>query len=126
MTKRAELYKCDICGNIIEIKHTGASALVCCDEKMKLLIENTTDAATEKLVPVIEKLKDGYKIVVGEVEHPMTEIHYIEWIELITENEVYTKFLKPGEKPEAIFLTKSENVSTRAYCNLHGSWKNIF
>jgi len=73
MTKRTELYKCEICGNIIEIKHTGVSALVCCGEKMKLLNENTTDAATEKHIPVIEKVKDGYKIVVGEVEHPMTE-----------------------------------------------------
>ena len=126
MTKRTELYKCEICGNIIEIKHTGVSALVCCGKKMKLLKENTTDAATEKHVPVIEKVKDGYKIVVGEVEHPMTEKHYIEWIELITENEVYTKFLKPGEKPEAIFITKSEIIIARAYCNLHGNWKNNF
>ncbi len=124
MTKRTELYKCEICGNIVEVKHTGAPALVCCDEKMKLLKENTTDAAIEKHVPVIEKTENGYKIVVGEVEHPMTDKHYIEWIELITENEVYTKFLKPGEKPEAIFCTDAEKVTVRAYCNLHGNWKN--
>jgi superoxide reductase len=124
MTKRTELYKCEICGNIVEVKHNGAPALVCCGEKMKLLKENTTDAATEKHIPVIEKTENGYKIIVGEVEHPMVDKHYIEWIELITENEVYTKFLKPGDKPEAIFKTDAEKITARAYCNLHGNWKN--
>ena len=124
MTKRSELYKCEICGNIVEILHTGATALVCCGQEMKLLDENTTDAATEKHVPVIEETENGYKVVVGEVEHPMVDNHYIEWIELITENEVHTKFLKPSEKPEAVFGTDAENVIARAYCNLHGNWKN--
>ena len=124
MTKRSELYKCEICGNIVEILHTGATALVCCDQEMKLLLENTIDAATEKHVPVIEETESGYKVIVGEVEHPMVDSHYIEWIELITENEVHTKFLKPGEKPEAVFGTDAENVIARAYCNLHGNWKN--
>lgn len=123
MTKRTELYKCEICGNIVEVKHIGAPALVCCGQEMNLLKENTTDAATEKHVPVITKAENGYKIVVGEVEHPMIENHYIEWIELITENEVYTRFLNPGEKPEAFFKTKAKNVTARAYCNLHGNWK---
>jgi superoxide reductase len=122
MTKRSELYKCDICGNIVEVMHTGAPALVCCGEKMKLLKENTTDAAVEKHVPVIEKIEGGYKITIGEVEHPMIKEHYIEWIELITENEVYIKYLKPGEKPEAIFKIEAENVKAREYCNIHGSW----
>ena len=89
-----------------------------------MLKENTTDAATEKHVPVIEKTENGYKIVVGEVEHPMIDKHYIEWIELITENEVYTKFLNPGDKPEAIFKTDAEKITARAYCNLHGNWRN--
>ena len=124
MTKRTELYKCEICGNIIEIKHTGAPSLVCCGEKMNLLKENTTDAATEKHVPVIEKIEGGYKIVVGDVEHPMTEKHYIEWIELITDDEVFTKYLYPGEKPEAFFASNSDKVRARAYCNLHGNWIN--
>ncbi len=124
MTKRSELYKCEICGNIVEIMHEGMPALVCCNQKMKLLVENTTDAATEKHVPVIEKIEGGYKITIGEVEHPMTEDHYIEWIQLLTENEVYVKFLKPGEKPEAVFMTNAAKVTAREYCNLHGNWKN--
>lgn len=124
MTKRTELYKCDICGNIVEIMHTGAPALVCCDEKMKLLEENTVDAALEKHVPVIEKIDGGYKIIVGEVEHPMTTEHFIEWIELIAGNKVYAQFLNPGEKPEALFKIDAREVSARAYCNIHGSWKS--
>lgn len=124
MTKRTELYKCEICGNIVEIHHHGASALVCCNEKMQLLVENETDGAVEKHIPIIEKLNNGYKISVGEVEHPMTEKHYIEWIQLITENQVYTKFLEPDMKPEAIFEIDSTIVNARAYCNLHGNWKN--
>ena len=124
MTKKNELYKCEICGNIVEILHTGATALVCCGQEMKLLVENTTDAATEKHVPVIEKIEGGYKITIGEVEHPMTEDHYIEWIQLLMENEVYAKFLKPGEKPEAVFMTNAVKVTAREYCNLHGNWKN--
>jgi superoxide reductase len=123
MTKRLQLYKCEICGNIIEIMHTGAPALVCCNQKMKLLEENTTDAAKEKHVPFIQKVDDGYKITIGEVEHPMIEAHYIEWIELIADNNVYTKFLNPGEKPMAIFKIDAESITARAYCNLHGSWK---
>ena len=123
MTTRLELYKCNICGNITEVMHEGASALVCCNEKMNLLKENTTDAATEKHVPIIEKTDDGYKIIVGEVEHPMAEERYIEWIQLITENEIFTKFLKPGEKPEAFFKTDAAKITVREYCNLHGNWK---
>lgn len=126
MTKRTQLYKCNVCGNIVEIKHEGQNALVCCNKKMNLLNENTTDAATEKHVPVIEKVEGGFKVLVGDVEHPMTEKHYIEWIELITEDKVYTKYLKPGDKPEAIFYIDSENVTAREYCNLHGAWKNNF
>ena len=124
MTKRSELYKCEVCGNIVEILHTGATALVCCGQEMKLLDENTTDAATEKHVPVIEETENGYIVVGGEVEHPMVDNHYIEWIELITENEVHTKFLNPGEKPEAVFMTNAAKVTAREYCNLHGNWKN--
>lgn len=126
MTKRSELYKCEVCGNIVEVMHTGAPSLVCCNQKMSLLKENTTDAATEKHVPIIEKVEGGYRIVVGEVEHPMTEEHYIEWIQLLTENEVYTKFLNPGEKPEAFFKTDARKLTAREYCNLHGTWKSNY
>ena len=124
MTQRTEIYKCNVCGNIVEIKHAGAGELVCCDQKMSLLKENTVDAATEKHVPVIEKIEGGYKIKVGEVDHPMINEHYIEWIDLITDNDVYTTYLKPADQPEAVFFTKAQKVTAREYCNLHGLWKN--
>lgn len=123
MTKRTQVYKCEVCGNIVEVKHASVGELVCCNQKMTLMNENTVDAATEKHVPVIEKIDGGYKVKVGEVEHPMTDDHYIEWIELLTDNDVYTTYLKPGDKPEAIFHTTAENVTAREYCNLHGHWK---
>ncbi len=124
MTKRSEIYQCKICGNIVEVKHAGAGELTCCNTKMSLLDENTTDAATEKHVPVIKKIDGGYKVTVGEVDHPMGDEHYIEWIELLTEDDVYTTYLNPDDKPEALFMTDAENATARAYCNLHGNWKS--
>jgi len=124
MTNRSETYQCKICGNIVEVKHTGAGELLCCNTKMSLLEENTTDAATEKHVPVIEKIDGGYKVTVGEVDHPMVDNHYIEWIELLTEDDVYTTYLKPGEPPVATFYSNADKVTAKAYCNLHGNWKN--
>lgn len=124
MTKLREVYKCDVCGNIIEVVHGSAGVLSCCGKPMRLVEENTVDAAVEKHVPVVEK-KDGQVIVkVGQVEHPMLEEHHIEWIEVNTENKVYRKYLKPGEKPEAVFNINEDIVSVREYCNLHGLWKN--
>lgn len=105
-------------------QYCGSIAYWC--SAISLLKENTTDAATEKHVPIIEKVEGGYRIVVGEVEHPMTEEHYIEWIQLLTENEVYTKFLNPGEKPEAFFKTDAKKLTAREYCNLHGNWKSNY
>ncbi len=118
-----EIYKCMVCGNIIEVNHVGGGELVCCNQPMNLQTENTEDAATEKHVPVVEKVEDGIKVVVGEVEHPMDEVHYIEWIEIIVGDEVQKVFLKPGDKPEATFKGESDEVVVRAYCNLHGLWK---
>ncbi len=123
-TKKLELYKCDVCGNIIEVMHPGAQALVCCDQPMNLMEENTKDAATEKHVPVIEKVNGGYKVTVGSVPHPMEEKHYIEWIELIAGDEVLTAFLKPGAAPEAVFKTDATSVTAREYCNIHGHWSS--
>lgn len=123
MTKLKGIYKCEVCGNIVEVIHTGAGDLVCCGQNMKFLEENTTDAAQEKHVPVIEKTDDGYIVKVGSVAHPMEEKHYIEWIELIADGVSYRKFLKPGDKPEAKFCVKAEKVEAREYCNLHGLWK---
>lgn len=119
MTAKKQIWKCNICGNIVEVLHEGADSLVCCGRPMKLKIENTTDASQEKHVPIIE----GRKVKVGSVEHPMTEEHYIEWIEATGENgEIAKVFLKSGEKPEAEFCFNV--ISVREYCNLHGLWKS--
>jgi superoxide reductase len=123
MTKRQQVYKCEKCGNIVEVLHAGAGTLVCCNQPMTLLTENTTDAAKEKHVPEIEKVEGGYKVKVGSVAHPMEEKHYIEWVELIADDEVYRRFLKPGEAPEATFRVSAQKVSAREYCNLHGLWR---
>ena len=123
MTKRTQIYKCEICGNIVEVLHEGAGELVCCGRPMKLIVENTTDAAREKHVPVIEKIADGYKVSVGSVLHPMIDVHYIEWIELDADGQVFRKYLKPGDTPMAIFNVSAENVTAREYCNIHGLWK---
>ena len=123
MTKKLQVYKCDVCGNIVEMIHGGEGELVCCGEPMKLSKENTVDAAKEKHVPVIEKTADGYKIVVGSVLHPMEEKHFIEWVELIADGTAYRKFLTAGGKPEATFCIEAQKVTAREYCNLHGLWK---
>lgn len=121
--KALEVYKCEKCGNIVELLHVGGGDLVCCGEPMKLLKENTSDGAQEKHVPVIEKTADGYKVKVGSVAHPMTPEHYIEWIELVADGIAYRAFLKPGAAPEAFFPVKAQSVYAREYCNLHGLWK---
>lgn len=123
MTQLNQIYKCEVCGNIIEVVHPSGGTLVCCNQPMKLMEENTTEAALEKHIPVIEKVDGGVVVKIGSVEHPMIETHYIEWIEVVTANKVYRKYLKPGEKPEAYFKLKEEVLFAREYCNLHGLWK---
>jgi len=123
MTELRQIYKCDICGNIVEVVHNSGGTLVCCGKPMTLKKENTQDAAVEKHVPVIEKIEGGIKVSVGAVEHPMTEEHHIEFIEVHTENKIYRKYLKPGEKPVAEFKLDEEVLFVREYCNLHGLWK---
>ncbi|WP_297418123.1 desulfoferrodoxin [Clostridium sp.] len=122
MTELKQVYKCEICGNIVEVLHSAGGTLTCCNQPMKLKSENTTDGATEKHIPVIEKVEGGVLVKVGSVEHPMLDNHYIEWIEVHTENKVYRKYLKPGEKPEAFFKVDEEVLFAREYCNLHGLW----
>jgi superoxide reductase len=124
MTKKMEIYKCEVCGNIVEIVHEAGGELVCCDQPMKLMEENTVDAALEKHVPVIEKTEDGIKVKVGSVPHPMLEEHYIEWIELIADGRACRKFLNPGDEPEAVFKIEAQTITAREYCNLHGLWKS--
>lgn len=123
MTEKKEVYKCNICGNIVEVLHAGGGELVCCGAPMVLMTENTVDAAKEKHVPVITKVDGGYKVNVGSVAHPMEEKHYIEWIELIAGDTCYRQFLKPGDAPEAFFPVEADNVTAREYCNIHGLWK---
>ncbi len=123
MAERIEVYKCEACGNIVEVLHGGDGELVCCGEPMKLMVENKVDAAKEKHVPVIEKISGGVKVKVGSVAHPMEDKHYIEWIEIIADGKAYRQFLKSGEKPEASFQVTADKIQAREYCNLHGLWK---
>lgn len=124
MTMRLEVYKCNICGNIVEILHSGTGTLVCCGAQMQKLSEKVEDLGNEKHVPVIEILNDSIKVKVGSIPHPMEEKHYIEWIELVVDDIIYRKFLKPGDKPEAEFCAKGKKIEAREYCNLHGLWKS--
>ena len=123
MAEKLEIYKCEACGNIVEVLHGGGGELVCCGESMKLFIENSVDAAKEKHVPVVEKAADGFTVKVGSVPHPMEGEHYIEWIEVITDGEADRQFLNPGDAPEATFKIDAGQVTARGYCNLHGLWK---
>lgn len=125
MTQLHEIYKCSVCGNMVEMVHAGAGELICCGQPMKRQEPGTSDGATEKHVPVIEKIEGGYRVKVGSAAHPMLDAHYIEWIELICEKcgRVQRKYLKPGEAPEAVFESQSEKVMAREYCNLHGLWQ---
>ena len=117
------IYKCETCGNMVEVIHAGGGELVCCGNPMTLLVENTTDAAREKHVPVIEKTANGFRVKVGSVPHPMEEKHYIEWVELIADGKTYRQFLRPGQPPEAEFCVSAAQVVAREYCNIHGLWK---
>ena len=123
-TQKREIYKCEICGNIVEVLHEGAGQLVCCGESMKLQEENSEGKYAEKHAPIIEENEEGVLVKVGAVEHPMESDHYIEWIEISTEKGESKKFLKPGEKPQALFPVKAKIISARMYCNLHGLWKS--
>lgn len=122
MPKLLEVYKCELCGNIVEVIHAGGGDLVCCGQEMKLMTENTVDAAKEKHVPVIEVGDGLVKVTVGSVPHPMEEKHYIEWIELIADGKAYRQFLKPGEVATATFNITASSLTAREYCNLHGLW----
>jgi superoxide reductase len=122
MTKRLQVYKCEICGNIVQVLHAGKGELVCCNQPMKLLEEQTEEQGREKHVPVAEKTDKGINVKVGSVPHPMEEKHYIEWIEVQTDKGMSTKFLNPGDEPRAEFEIEGDIVKTREYCNIHGLW----
>ena len=122
ITQRNQIYRCNVCGNIVEVVHPGRGILVCCSQPMQLLEENRLGEGKEKHVPIIERTEGGVSVKVGAVEHPMQESHYIEWIEVEVEGATFRKFLKPGDKPEAFFPVTAEVVRARAYCNVHGLW----
>jgi len=122
--KRSQLYKCSKCGTIVEIVVPGKPSLVHCGQPMDLLEEQVAEPALNKHVPVVEKIDGGYKVKVGSTAHPMTETHYIMWIDLLADGKVYRQFLNPGDKPQASFSVEAKDVSAREYCNLHGLWKN--
>jgi len=125
MAKLRGIYKCEICGNIVEVLHEGIGALVCCGEEMKLMEEKTQDSSVEKHVPYIEKTGDKILVKVGQnQDHPMEEKHYIEWIQILADGKSYRQFLKPGDKPQAIFEIKAKEIQAREYCNVHGLWKS--
>jgi len=122
MTQKLQVYKCEICGNIVEMLHEGQGQLVCCGQPMKLLEAKTQEEGKEKHLPVIEKLDNGIKVKVGSVPHPMEEKHYIEWVEVISNGKAYRQFLKPGDKPEATFNVETASIQVREYCSIHGLW----
>ena len=124
MAARLEVYKCETCGNIVEVLTGGVGQLICCGQPMKLLDEQTADKTTEKHVPVVEKTDTGYRVTVGTTLHPMKKKHYIEWIELVAGGRAYREFLKPGDAPEATFCVEADDVSAREHCNVHGLWKS--
>ncbi len=122
--EQKQIYKCGVCGNMVEVLVVGGGELTCCGQPMTLMTENTVDASKEKHVPVIEKTVNGYKVTVGGVLHPMQDAHYIMFIELIADGRIYRKFLKPGDEPVAEFSVSAASVVAREYCNLHGLWKS--
>ena len=123
MANRLQIYKCEVCGNMVEVIRAGSGGLVCCGQPMKHYAENTVDAAKEKHVPVVEKTEKGIKVKVGSVAHPMEEKHFIEWVEIVLGEKAYRQFLKPGQAPEATFDVPAQGVVAREFCNLHGVWK---
>ena len=128
MIECLQVYRCEYCGNMVEMIHVGGPVVVCCGKPMKLQDEKTADSSVEKHVPVIEKVEGGFSVKVGSVPHPMADDHYIEWIELTIGNLVGKYYLKPGDAPEVFFSCPDKDVSpsdlsAREYCNKHGLWR---
>lgn len=125
MTKLNQIYKCNVCGNIVEVVHTGAGELVCCGQPMELQLEKSQDEGQEKHLPIIEKTASGVKVKVGSVPHPMIAEHFLEWIEVLADGKVYRQFFKAGDQPEVEFdISTDASVQARVYCNLHGLWQS--
>lgn len=123
MAEKLQIYKCSVCGNIVEVLHGGDGELVCCGQPMENLVAKTADEGKEKHVPIIEKIDSGYRVKVGSIPHPTEEKHHIEWIELLADGKAYRQFLELGMAPEAVFNVEAGSVSAREHCNIHGLWK---
>jgi superoxide reductase len=123
MAERLGVYKCGVCGNMVEVVRNGGGGLVCCSKPMESLAAKAADVGKEKHVPVIEKVDGGIKVKVGSIPHPMEEKHYIEWIEVLRDGTSYRQFLRPGQAPEAVFELSAGNVTAREFCNIHGMWE---
>ena len=123
MAEKLQIYKCTVCGNIVQVLHAGAGQLVCCDKPMEKLVPKTADEGKEKHVPVIEKSDGGIKVKVGSVAHPMEEKHYIEWVEISADGKTYRQLLNPGDAPEALFPIQADEVTAQEHCTIHGLWK---
>jgi len=126
MTEKMQIYKCEICGNIVEVLHGGKGELVCCGQPMNLMTEQTADWKTEKHVPVLEDFDGGLRVKVGSIPHPMADDHYIEWLEIVRKDGIIErKFLGPGDVPEVVFADcKANDIEmAREYCNIHHLWK---
>lgn len=118
-----EVYRCGVCGNMVALLREGGGDLACCGRPMELLAERTEGVGREKHVPVVERSGERVAVKVGGVPHPMVEEHHIEWVEVLTEDGSYRRFLKPGDRPEAEFCGPGGRITVREYCNLHGLWK---
>ena len=123
MIIKNQIYRCPVCGNIIEVVHAGGGELVCCGQPMELLQGKIEDTGFEKHLPVIEKTENKVIVKVGSTPHPMEDAHFIEMVEIIADDNVYKKFLKPGDAPEVVFEISADNITARAYCNVHGLWQ---
>ena len=125
MAKLSGIYKCEVCGNIIEVLWEGVGELICDGQPMKLMLENTVNASYEKHVPEGDMEGTILTVKVGSSPHPMTEEHYIQWVEIMIGNIAYREFLNPGQAPQADFRIDAggEAIELRAYCNIHGLWK---
>ena len=124
MTKLNEIYRCNVCGNMIEVINESVGQLVCCNENMELLEERQLDVGPEKHIPIIEKDGDNIVVKMGEVPHPMEEEHHICFVELFVGDKVYRKALNAGDEPKAVFEVCADvgDVRAREYCNVHGLW----
>ena len=122
--KNSKFYICAHCGNVIEMVHDAGVPVMCCGQKMDALIPNTVEASGEKHIPAVTVSENIVEVNVGSVNHPMVEEHWIEWVQLVTDQGSYRKWMNPGQAPNVKFqLLNEKPLAVYAYCNLHGLWK---